>query len=452
MSTPPSEAKQAAAATPDLPPDVLQNIAGYLPFTGQASASSVCKTFAPAFSPIVIHVPAPTNPQECGPYPIPECKEMSLSQAFRTADECRGKNRPVVIELDDGLHYAFSQGPKYGEEECEECEEGHIYLPLRVGNQIGVNGEFDNGWQALRGCSLPAPSLPRYVGDKPDGTPLFLHPPRVVAYGNRHGIDMDHLPGTELRRPSDYPEGVPDRRHVLIRTEDFEAQFGQFGGVRKIFIKRVENLSECALAGCVELEEVVIDLRKAKSVPSRLPEYAFSHCHSLSSVSHILPGGEERDGLPFGMERVGCTAFGDCITLAGMTLPASVTDIESSAFECCVSLTRVDTRSGEAPYTLLWGIMLPDILPDVSLSPGVTIARKAFNECFDLINVNINARQIAPRAFRMCEALTTYQAPKELVSIESGAFQLCTNLTDAHVNSYTTVAEGAFDADVTVHA
>ena len=61
-----------------------------------------------------------------------------------------------------------------------------------------------------------------------------------------------------------------------------------------------------------------------------IPDYTFSHCSSLTSVT-----------IPDSVTTIEWGAFAECSSLTSVTIPDSVTEIRGRAFEYCSSLTSV---------------------------------------------------------------------------------------------------------------
>lgn len=62
---------------------------------------------------------------------------------------------------------------------------------------------------------------------------------------------------------------------------------------------------------------------------------AFKGCRQMQSVQ-----------LPFGLKKIGCSAFYRCRSLKSLIVPSSVTDIEDDSFKMCMELKKVDLPEG----------------------------------------------------------------------------------------------------------
>ena len=152
--------------------------------------------------------------------------------------------------------------------------------------------------------------------------------------------------------------------------------------------------------------------------------YAFSYCSRLTSLT--LPAGiTEIDSsafygcsrltsltLPAGITKIGSWAFCNCSGLTSLTLPAGITSIGSFAFEHCSGLTS---------------LTLPD---------GITsIGDGAFSGCSGLTNLTLPAgiTEIGYSAFYGCSGLTSLTLPDGITEIVSFAFYGCSGLTSIYV-------------------
>ena len=99
-------------------------------------------------------------------------------------------------------------------------------------------------------------------------------------------------------------------------------------------------------------------------------------------------------------------AFFNCQFLTEITIPSSVTAIESRAFSNCHSLTRVTF-----PLSV------------------TAVGEDAFSVCSSLLEVELpNVSFIGGNAFYQCSSLTEVKLPSSMSEIESGAFKKCTSL------------------------
>lgn len=136
---------------------------------------------------------------------------------------------------------------------------------------------------------------------------------------------------------------------------------------------------------------------------------AFKDCIKLKSVT--ISGSK--------LKNINKMAFYNCTSLAGFSMPDTVTNLGDSAFENCTSLKTV------------------------KLSSGLTkIPLKGFKNCTSLTNVTIpkGVTNIEGGAFNLAKKLTTVTFEKEskLIAIGDYAFGLCESLKKMTVAGSTT--------------
>ncbi len=199
---------------------------------------------------------------------------------------------------------------------------------------------------------------------------------------------------------------------------------------------------------------------KIPDTATKIPDYAFYGCDSLTSVT-----------IGNGVTRIGDMAFGGCSGLITLTIPDSVTSIGYSAFGGCNNLTSVTIPDS---VTIIDGFAFGgcDGLTSVTIGNGVTkIGYDAFSDCNNLKDVHITdiakwceidfiefesnplcfatnlyindvlttnliipngVTSICAGAFGFCDALTSIAIPDSVTNIGTFAFYNCNNLTDVY--------------------
>ena len=143
---------------------------------------------------------------------------------------------------------------------------------------------------------------------------------------------------------------------------------------------------------------------------TEIDSYAFSSCCELTSVQ-----------LSDNLKSIGYWAFNNCIVLTEISIPVSVKLIRDFAFYNCDSLTRITIQ-------------------DTATESGnnfSTIGRSAFAFCEKLASVDLpdNLTVIGEDAFYNCQALTQITIPDSVTEIGKEAFYWCDKLADFNIPS-----------------
>ena len=221
----------------------------------------------------------------------------------------------------------------------------------------------------------------------------------------------------------------------------------------------VTNIDTGAFGGCDSLESIVVDqgntvyhsegncLIKTDSktlvagcknsvIPSdgsvtRIGEYAFLYCSSLTSIT--IPDGVTSIGdgaflscssltsitIPEGAISIGDYAFYNCISLASISIPDSVTSIGSSAFEgCCGSLESIVVQDGNTVYHSEGNCLIE--------TDSKTLIVGCKNS---VIPSDGSVTHIGDHAFARCNSLASIVIPEGVTSIGKYAFWYCSSLT-----------------------
>ena len=151
-------------------------------------------------------------------------------------------------------------------------------------------------------------------------------------------------------------------------------------------------------------------------------EIAASSCYSgnLNLQSTV-----ENNGTTYTITNIVDFAFSTCSALTGLTLPDTITEVPSGAFN----------------YTGLVTVSLPNTITSINL--------RAFERCENLESINLpnSITTIGERAFERCENLKNVNFPISLTSIGKEAFKDCNALTEITIpDSITILNEGIFDS------
>ena len=173
-----------------------------------------------------------------------------------------------------------------------------------------------------------------------------------------------------------------------------------------------------------------------KGLPvTEIESSGFSHCYSLTSIT-----------IPNSVTSIGSDAFYDCSSLTSITIPNSVTSIGSDAFYDCSSLTSITipnsvTSIGEYAFldcSSLTSITIPFVGESSTSSDGYfgylfgagSYYRNYLYVPTSLKEVRISdgCTSIGEGAFYDCSHFTSITIPNSVTSIGEYAFYECDNL------------------------
>ena len=192
--------------------------------------------------------------------------------------------------------------------------------------------------------------------------------------------------------------------------------YGQIeGSLKKVTILGGE-LYRCSFYGCAYIEEINLP-----AIPSSIPEYCFSECISLQKLT--FAGNPCETGslvLPEGVESIGQSAFYGCEGITSVTLPASLTSIESGAFSGA-GVEEFAVVSGNLHYsTDEWGVLYNYDKTTLIQYPSCRV--------WPYYNVADTTTSIAANAFSGCSTLVNLYIPNTVTSISTN-FRYCPYLT-----------------------
>ncbi|MBQ8045789.1 MAG: leucine-rich repeat domain-containing protein, partial [Bacteroidales bacterium] len=151
--------------------------------------------------------------------------------------------------------------------------------------------------------------------------------------------------------------------------------------------------------------------------------------------------------IPNSVTTIDSAAFESCSNLISVTIPNSVTSIGSTAFESCTRLTSV-TIGNSVTSIGRWAFNSCTNLTSITIPNSVTyIGSYAFYECSDLTSVTIpnSVTFIEEGVFSNCSSLTSVTIPNSVTSIGNSAFYNCKGLTSVKLsNSVDTIGREAF--------
>ena len=194
----------------------------------------------------------------------------------------------------------------------------------------------------------------------------------------------------------------------------------------------VTGIGESAFKDCVSLTGVILP-----DSLTYIDSHAFENCTSLKQIN-----------IPKGVKKVKSSAFRNCKSLTSINIPKEVffrcfNDSYYNAFDGCLKLNdfRVEDGNpyfkavGEALYNQQQSVLIawPSAEGQVTIPNSVTeIGSSAFEGCTNLTQVTIpdSVTTIGRSAFWGCTSLTQVTIPNSVTKIGFRAFQGCTNLTE----------------------
>lgn len=200
------------------------------------------------------------------------------------------------------------------------------------------------------------------------------------------------------------------------------------------------NLTSVTLDGVVESigEQAFYDCEQLQSVTGgveTIGEQAFYKCVSLQTIP--ISEGLKSIGdwafwstavteivFPESLRSVGESAFYECKQLQSIKLPDGLTDLAPYAFGDCDALTSFNIPKGitEIPaYAFEWaGITSLDIPSHIT-----KIGEGAFGYCMNVTSLSIpdSVTEIDAIAFQGCEALKSFEVPKNVTKLSGNAFR-----------------------------
>ena len=192
-----------------------------------------------------------------------------------------------------------------------------------------------------------------------------------------------------------------------------------------------------------------------------IEDEAFADCNNLTSVTFY-----PNDNKP--VWEIKGNAFRNCVSLKSITIPASVSKIETSAFQGCTSLESIVVEEGNSKYdsrdncnavietatnTLKVGLsstIIPNTvttigggafegttLKSIVIPEGVTlIDNSAFSDCKSLETVSLpnSLERIYPLAFQNSN-ISSISIPAGVKSLDYSSFEGCENLSTITVSN-----------------
>ena len=164
-----------------------------------------------------------------------------------------------------------------------------------------------------------------------------------------------------------------------------------------------------------------------------------------------IPSSVSYGGTTYTVTTIGSTAFkgtNDGGHLTGVSIPNTVTTIESDAFWLQMNLTSVTIPSSVTTidnYAFCWCSSLTSITIPNSVT---SLGKNVFSQCKKLASVTIGSgvQKLDNYAFYGCEKLTSIAIPGNVKSIGSNTFEGCTALGSVTIGAgVTSIGSNAFN-------
>lgn len=212
----------------------------------------------------------------------------------------------------------------------------------------------------------------------------------------------------------------------------------------------VATIGNMAFTGCSGLTGVAIP----DSV-TNIGDHAFTGCGSLTGVT-----------LGKNVTRIGSGAFYYCSGLTEITVPSRVNAIGELAFGYCTNLAAIQVDPLNADFSASEGVLFNKTRTALLGYPGgkkgayaipdgvITIESRAFDGCSNLTQITIpGSVTTIGSAFYGCKGLTRISIPEGVTTIDRTAFGRCAGLTNVTIAStVTNIGSAAFGFCVNLRA
>lgn len=166
-----------------------------------------------------------------------------------------------------------------------------------------------------------------------------------------------------------------------------------------------------------------------------IDSYAFKNCYRLEQIQ-----------LPAGLLTLNGESFKNCSALQEIVIPEGVTEIRGNTFEGCTSLQKVVLHDGIVDIHA-YAFRNCKKLSAITLPSGLTqIHAYTFENCESLTEINLpyGVTRIGAHAFYHCISLTDVYVPDRVKEIRSSAFRECKSLQEIALPEGVAVDERAF--------
>ena len=191
-----------------------------------------------------------------------------------------------------------------------------------------------------------------------------------------------------------------------------------YGNLKKVTILG-GGLYDEAFSSCKSLQEIVLP-----ETPESIPNRCFYECESLERLLFADAGTTCEQGelvLPEGVVRIETSAFNGCKRITAVRLPASLSQIDSSAFSSA-GVEEFSVAAGNQNFSAdKWGVLYS--------ADKKTLVQYPSCRKWPYYNVQAGTESINRGAFSSCENLVNLYFPNSVQTFDRRAIESCPNLT-----------------------
>ena len=343
-----------------------------------------------------------------------------------------------------GHMYAFKNG--FTDEAClltNELDDGTLEITKYAGNSATyvIPGEIDGkkvteiGDSAFKGCteltSITIPDGVIGIGNNAFSGCTSLEtvtiPASVTYVGNSAFYGCTSLKSVTVPESVTYIGGYAFAECYSLKYADIPANVSGIGSSPFYNCRSLENINtDEANKWYTTVDGVLYDKDKTELI---------NYPAGKKDSSYVIPEG---------IRTIREKAFYGCLNLCELTIPDSVTEIESGAFECS---SLISDEYGTIKYVDDW-VVGSGHTANVVLKDGTRgIAFEAFScdEIIEKVTMPDTVKYINAYAFENCTNLSEVLLSSSLENIERSAFLNCSNLADIVIpDSVISITSDAF--------